>query len=234
MLAAPSQNRSRSPPRMWPDAGGSVAAAAAPRRPPPPAPIQRRPASRAGTKEDPPPFYSALWGRAGELFNPAGRITDWSRAGYAGGAADIPSYPQSPAFNVRTFGAMADGSGVQDLPGRQAGGEEWLVVPPASSPCAAIDKRSLAPELACPTAPRLPARRRRTSFPACHQCRCAGGWPWQRQGGVRAGRQAQQPWCRPRLIRQSLSNRCLVCTCPHHLPSVPPAGHSRWRLPIQP
>ncbi|KAL4430798.1 hypothetical protein ABPG75_006054 [Micractinium tetrahymenae] len=87
--------------------GGATAAT---RQPPPPAPARRSLPRQASTKYDPPPFYSSLWGRGGELFNPAGRITDWSRAGYAGGAADIPYYPQLPAFNVRTHGAMANGS----------------------------------------------------------------------------------------------------------------------------
>ncbi|KAL4419158.1 hypothetical protein ABPG77_009134 [Micractinium sp. CCAP 211/92] len=96
-------------------AGGTVAGAAtATSRQPPPVPARRSPARpgsvKAAPKDDPPAFLSPLWGNAGELFNPAGRITDWSRAGYAGGSADIPEYQQLPQFNVRRFGALANGS----------------------------------------------------------------------------------------------------------------------------
>lgn len=95
-------------------AGGfSAAAGVAPARQPPPSPTKRSRVRQAARTNDPPPFYSSLWGRSGELFNPAGRITDWGRAGYAGGAADIPYYQQAPAFNVWTHGALANGSGAQ-------------------------------------------------------------------------------------------------------------------------
>ncbi len=102
-----------------PPAGGTVAGAATAtsQRQPPPVPARRSPARpgsvKAAPKDDPPAFLSPLWGNAGELFNPAGRMTDWSRAGYAGGAADIPEYQQLSQFNVRRFGALANGSGAR-------------------------------------------------------------------------------------------------------------------------
>ena len=51
--------------------------------------------------------YSALWGKGGELWTAAGRLPDFSFAGYHSGEAPIPN----PAVkgNVRDFGAKGDG-----------------------------------------------------------------------------------------------------------------------------
>lgn len=49
---------------------------------------------------------SALWGAQGELWDPAGRLPDVSRAGYQGGAP-IPDLPV--AATVTDFGAVGDG-----------------------------------------------------------------------------------------------------------------------------
>ncbi|MDD5657228.1 MAG: glycosyl hydrolase family 28-related protein [Elusimicrobia bacterium] len=57
------------------------------------------PAARAET--------SRLWGRGGELWTPAGRLPDFSRAGYGAGRREIPDVPV--AANVRDFGAAGDG-----------------------------------------------------------------------------------------------------------------------------
>ncbi len=49
---------------------------------------------------------SALWGQYGERWNAAGRLTDWSFAGYRSGEAAIPNPPMKA--NVRDFGAKGD------------------------------------------------------------------------------------------------------------------------------
>lgn len=51
--------------------------------------------------------YSALWGRNGEAWTPAGRLPDVSFAGYAGGGRVLPKVPVTA--NVRDFGAKGDG-----------------------------------------------------------------------------------------------------------------------------
>ena len=53
------------------------------------------------------PAHSELWGEAGELWDPAGRLPDFSWAGYGYGERDLPSPPI--ATNVRDFGAVGDG-----------------------------------------------------------------------------------------------------------------------------
>lgn len=50
---------------------------------------------------------SALWGKAGELWNPAGRLPDFSYAGYHCGEKPIPNVP--PGVSVKDFGAKGDG-----------------------------------------------------------------------------------------------------------------------------
>ncbi len=50
---------------------------------------------------------SALWGRAGELWNPASRLPDFSRAGYAPGLSKPPARVR--VVNVRDEGARGDG-----------------------------------------------------------------------------------------------------------------------------
>ncbi len=50
--------------------------------------------------------YSTLWGRNGELWRPAGRLPDFSYAGYRNGEQAIPDYPVTT--NVETFGAKGD------------------------------------------------------------------------------------------------------------------------------
>ncbi|KAI7841529.1 hypothetical protein COHA_004700 [Chlorella ohadii] len=49
-------------------------------------------------------YTSPLFGVWGERWDPAGRLTDWSPAGYGGGTRAIPDYPV--AFNVSTYGAQ--------------------------------------------------------------------------------------------------------------------------------
>lgn len=48
-----------------------------------------------------------LWGRTGELWSPAGRLPDFSYAGYRGGLEPIPHVPVKA--NVKEFGATGDG-----------------------------------------------------------------------------------------------------------------------------
>lgn len=50
---------------------------------------------------------SALWGKAGELWNPAGRLPDFSYAGYHCGEKSIPNV--SRGVSVKKFGAKGDG-----------------------------------------------------------------------------------------------------------------------------
>ena len=57
--------------------------------------------------EGPTPVYSALWGKAGELWTPEGRLPDFSFAGYRRGQAPIPT--PEVTHNVRDFGAVGDG-----------------------------------------------------------------------------------------------------------------------------
>ena len=51
--------------------------------------------------------HSALWGERGELWDPAGRLPDFSFAGYRHGEAPLPDV--AVACNVRDFGALGDG-----------------------------------------------------------------------------------------------------------------------------
>ena len=51
--------------------------------------------------------YSKLWGKSGELWNPRGRLPDFSYAGYHMGEDPIPDVPAK--LNVRDFGAQGDG-----------------------------------------------------------------------------------------------------------------------------
>ncbi len=51
---------------------------------------------------------SALWGRAGERWDPRGRLPDFSYAGYHAGRLPIPEVPV--VVDVRTYGARGDGS----------------------------------------------------------------------------------------------------------------------------
>lgn len=59
-----------------------------------------------GHAAEPQVAYSTLWGRDGELWQPAGRLPDFSYAGYRNGEQAIPDYPVTT--NVETFGAKAD------------------------------------------------------------------------------------------------------------------------------
>jgi autotransporter-associated beta strand protein len=54
-----------------------------------------------------PAETSELWGNQGELWNPAGRLPDFSFAGYHSGETAIPS--PSVVANVVNFGAVGDG-----------------------------------------------------------------------------------------------------------------------------
>jgi hypothetical protein len=53
------------------------------------------------------PEFSSLWGQSGELWDPKGRLPDFSRAGYHGGDKPLPNI--SPNKNVKSFGAKGDG-----------------------------------------------------------------------------------------------------------------------------
>jgi hypothetical protein len=53
-----------------------------------------------------PSVYSELWGREGELWLQAGRLPDFSYAGYRSGERPIPDYPETA--NVHAFGARGD------------------------------------------------------------------------------------------------------------------------------
>ncbi len=56
-----------------------------------------------------PSVTSDLWGEAGELFVPTGRIMDWSYAGYQAGESPLPEL--TPDVSVTDFGAVADDAG---------------------------------------------------------------------------------------------------------------------------
>ncbi len=56
---------------------------------------------------EPGPNTSRLWGRTGELWDPAGRLPDVSYAGYHAG--DIPLPQVSVEVDVKDFGAVGDG-----------------------------------------------------------------------------------------------------------------------------
>ena len=62
-------------------------------------------ASRAHAQDE--QAYSALWGKAGEKWDPAGRLPDFSYAGYRMGEAAIPTPPVKA--DVKSFGAKGDG-----------------------------------------------------------------------------------------------------------------------------
>lgn len=55
-----------------------------------------------------PCAYSSLWGAAGERWEPAGRLPDFSYAGYHAGEAEIPAPPAGWDLK-RDFGAKGDG-----------------------------------------------------------------------------------------------------------------------------
>src|SRR4051812_31415797 len=50
---------------------------------------------------------SDLWGTNGELWNPIGRLPDYSFAGYRSGRGSIPEI--AVTANVKDFGAVGDG-----------------------------------------------------------------------------------------------------------------------------
>ena len=50
---------------------------------------------------------SELWGDAGERWSPAGRLPDFSHAGYHQGESPLPEVPQTA--DVTEFGAVGDG-----------------------------------------------------------------------------------------------------------------------------
>ncbi|QNN23254.1 hypothetical protein HED60_13550 [Planctomycetales bacterium ZRK34] len=52
--------------------------------------------------------HSVLWGRDGDRYDPAGRLPDFSYAGYHRGEKPLPE-PAKPQVSVRDFGAVGDG-----------------------------------------------------------------------------------------------------------------------------
>src|SRR5260221_13354026 len=52
--------------------------------------------------------YSSLWGEAGEKWQPAGRLPDFSYAGYHAGEAPVPN-PRARWNLKRDFHAVGDG-----------------------------------------------------------------------------------------------------------------------------
>ncbi len=58
---------------------------------------------------DTPAERSALWGVDGELFDPAGRLMDWSYAGYQAGEQELPWHPATVALT--DHGAVPDDGG---------------------------------------------------------------------------------------------------------------------------
>lgn len=65
-------------------------------------------AARAASAEPPPAtVYSALWGQRGEKWQAAGRLPDFSFAGYRRGEAPLPS--RDATASVKDYGAMGDG-----------------------------------------------------------------------------------------------------------------------------
>src|SRR5215203_375181 len=64
--------------------------------------------SPAGEASTTPCAHSALWGAAGERWEPAGRLPDFSYAGYRAGEAELPA-PQAVWDLKRDFGARGDG-----------------------------------------------------------------------------------------------------------------------------
>lgn len=67
------------------------------------------------------PWYtSPLWGKAGELWTPAGRLADWSMAGYGGdGRTPLPVYRNTGRFDITRFGA-SPAPGFDNAPAVQA------------------------------------------------------------------------------------------------------------------
>lgn len=63
--------------------------------------------SAAQLAQSAPSNHSALFGEAGEAWDPGGRLPDFSRAGYRDGDAE-PPFPEATA-SVRDFGALGDG-----------------------------------------------------------------------------------------------------------------------------
>lgn len=62
----------------------------------------------AGGETD-PLIHSALWGEAGELWNPASsRLRDFTNVGYMGGAVPIPNWPVGVSVTDPAFGATPD------------------------------------------------------------------------------------------------------------------------------
>jgi type 1 glutamine amidotransferase len=70
-------------------------------------PAGRGLAAEGSQPANPPAEYSRLWGRAGELWTPGGRLGDFSHAGYHRGERPIPTLP--PGISVKQFGARGDG-----------------------------------------------------------------------------------------------------------------------------
>ncbi len=60
----------------------------------------------AATQHALTPNQSNLWGASGELFDPAGRLMDWSYAGYRAGEATLPAL--TPTLSVTDHGATPD------------------------------------------------------------------------------------------------------------------------------
>ena len=72
---------------------------------------------------------SQLWGTAGQRWDRAGRLTDFSYAGYHRGECPLPE--RSPAATVKDFGAVGDGTtddtAAFERAVQQAGGRTILI-----------------------------------------------------------------------------------------------------------
>ncbi|KAL4423184.1 hypothetical protein ABPG77_000317 [Micractinium sp. CCAP 211/92] len=85
--------------------------------PPPPSPSPAQPPSGC-TPAGPSGQTSLLWGQCGELYQPGGRLTDWSQAGYGASERPIPNYPnkynvKSAPYNAKGDGSTDDSSAIQ-------------------------------------------------------------------------------------------------------------------------
>src|SRR5215210_8640748 len=70
--------------------------------------LTQGPGAGVGGASPAPCAHSSLWGVSGERWEPAGRLPDFSYAGYHAGEAEIPA-PRARWNLKRDFGAKGDG-----------------------------------------------------------------------------------------------------------------------------